>query len=272
MESRRHLVTGDKGPDWHTASQPLGKGNHIRLDAIVFIGKELAASAHAALDFIKNQHRIVLIAQLAHLLHILSIRYMDTALPLNRLQHYSGSLVAHQLFQCLNIIVRHIVKAFRQRSEALMILRLAGSGQGSDGTAVEAVNGRNNLGLVRGNSMGILSCYLDGTLICLRPGVAEENLAQAAELYQLFRSLCLYLGIIQVGAVNHLPCLLCNCLYQLRMIMPQHVYGNASQKVNILFALGIIYINTIPVVQHNLVTGEHRQIIMGILGINLFIS
>ena len=54
--------------------------------------------------------------------------------------------------------------------------------------------------------------------------------------------------------------------------MPQHVYGNASQKVNILFALGIIYINTIPVVQHNLVTGKHRQIIMGILGINLFIS
>ena len=272
VEGCCHLVSSNKGTNRYTTSQTLGQSYHIRLNAKVFISKELAASAHTALDFIKNQNSIILVAKLTHLLHIFYIRNMNTALALNRLQHNSSSLVTHKLFQSLNIIIRHIIKASWQWTKALMIFWLASSSQSSNGTAVEAVDGRDNLRFVSINAVSIFASNLNSAFIGLRTGITKEHLAQTAKLYQLFCRISLYLGVVQIGAMNHFASLVCHSLNQFLVIMPQHVYCNTAQKINIFIALSIIYIYTITMIQDYLVAGKHWQIILGILGIYLFIS
>ena len=272
VEGCCYLVSSNKGTDRYTASQTLGQRYHIRLNAEVFISKELAASAHTALDFIKNQNSIVLITKLTHLLHICHIRNMDTTLALNRLQHNSSSLVTHKLFQSLNIIIRHIIKASWQWSKALMIFWLASSSQRSNSTAVEAVNGRDNLGFVSINAVSIFTSNLNSAFIGLRAGITKEYLAQTAKLYQFFCCISLYLGVIQIGAMNHFASLVCHSLNQILVIMPQYVYCNTAQKINIFIALSIIYIYAVTMIQNYLVAGKHWQIILSILGIYLFIS
>ena len=272
VEGCCYFVSSNKGADRYTASQALGQSYHIRLNAEIFISKELAASAHAALDFVKNQHSIVLVAKLTHLLHIFYIRNMDTALALNRLQHNSSSLVTHKLFQSLNIIIRHIIKASWQWTKALMIFWLASSSQRSNSTAVEAVNSRDNLRFVSINAMGIFTSNLNSAFVSLRTGITKEHLAQTTKLYQLFCRISLYLGVVQIGAMNHFASLICHSLNQILVIMPQYIYRNTAQKINVFIALSIIYIYTITMIQNYLVAGKHRQIILGILGIYLFIS
>ena len=272
VEGCCYLVSSNKGTDRYTASQTLGQRYHIRLNAEVFISKELAASAHTALDFVKNQNSIVLVAKLTYLLHICHIRNMDTALTLNRLQHNSSSLVTHKLFQSFNIIIRHIIKASWQWSKSLMIFWLSGSSQSSNSTAVEAVNGRDNLRFISINAVSIFTGNLNSTLIGLRTGITKEHLAQTAKLYQFFCCISLHLGVIQIGAMNHFASLVCHSLNQFLVIMSQHIYRNTAQKINIFIALSIIYIYTITMIQDYFVAGKHRQIILGILGIYLFIS
>ena len=197
---------------------------------------------------------------------------MDTTLALNRLQHNSSSLVTHKLFQNLNIIIRHIIKACRQWSKAFMIFWLASSSQRSNSTAVEAVNGRNNLRFVSINAVSIFTGNLNSTFVSLCAGITKEYLAQITKLYQLFCRISLYLGVVQIGAMNHFASLVCHSLNQFLVIMSQHVYRNTAQKINIFIALSIIYIYTITMIQDYFVAGKHRQIILGILGIYLFIS
>ncbi len=51
-----------------TATQRLGAGKNIRGHAIVHVGKQIAGTPHAALHFIKDQQRLMLVAQVAQAL------------------------------------------------------------------------------------------------------------------------------------------------------------------------------------------------------------
>ncbi len=55
---------GQQRPHGQAVGQPLGQGHDIRGDAEIFMGKERAGAAQAGLDFIQDQHKAFLIAQL----------------------------------------------------------------------------------------------------------------------------------------------------------------------------------------------------------------
>ncbi len=61
----RQIFAGQHRADRETAAQRLGGGEHVRRHAVVHIGVERTGAAHAALHFVKNQQRLVLIAQRA---------------------------------------------------------------------------------------------------------------------------------------------------------------------------------------------------------------
>ena len=62
-----HLIRHDKSTDGHAAREALRQRYDVRLNAVVFIGKELAAAADARLNFIEDEQRVMLVAEGPHL-------------------------------------------------------------------------------------------------------------------------------------------------------------------------------------------------------------
>ena len=133
-----YLVACDKCSNGNTASQALCKSYNIRLNAVLLIGEELAGSAHAALNLIKNQQSIVLVTESTYLLEILLIRNMYSTLALYGFQHNCSGFFTHHALKGLYVVVVNIVKALRQWTEALVVMWLSCCCKCGNGSAMEA--------------------------------------------------------------------------------------------------------------------------------------
>ena len=64
-------IGGDEGPEGDYASaEGLGNDQDIRDNVFMLTGKHLAGSAHARLDFIEDEERLIAAADLSNLLQI----------------------------------------------------------------------------------------------------------------------------------------------------------------------------------------------------------
>ncbi|MNV70416.1 hypothetical protein D3C71_1633820 [compost metagenome] len=107
------FVGGQHCADREAAAQRFRRRQHVRRDAVVHVGIQLAGATHAGLDFIKDQQRVVLIAQLAQTLQEGFLRRDHTALALHRLDDHRTGIVVNQLFSGLQI-VKHRVTNIRR--------------------------------------------------------------------------------------------------------------------------------------------------------------
>ena len=73
--------------DREAAAEAFGQSEDIRLDAVMLISEQLAGASHARLHLIEDEQQIMLIAQLAQLLHECLISRDDAAFRLHELQH-----------------------------------------------------------------------------------------------------------------------------------------------------------------------------------------
>ena len=88
--------------------------------------------------------------------------------------------------------------------------------------------------------LAVLAGDLDGGLVGLRAGVAEEDALEVADLAEFRRQLGLRGGQVQVGRVDQRRRLLLDGPDEARVAVAEAVDGDAGQEVQILLALGVV--------------------------------
>ncbi len=176
----------------------LRKLNYIEL----LPGVERAGAAVASLDLVADHEDIPLGAELLYALHEVILKRQHAALALDELEHYGGdALVAlDKSAQRGAVVGLRVDKAGRQGLKELVILVLAGGGEGGYGAAVEAVFERHKLiAPVRAVFIrGVCARALSGALVGLRAGVGEEDLLHAGAGAKLLGEQGARLGEVEV--------------------------------------------------------------------------
>ncbi|MNT13909.1 hypothetical protein D3C72_1488940 [compost metagenome] len=107
------FIGGEQRTNREAAAQRFRRRQHIRRDAVVHVGVKLARTANARLHFIKNQQRVVLVAQLAKPLQECFICRNHTALALHRLDDHRTGVVINQRFGRLQIVKHRMANVRR---------------------------------------------------------------------------------------------------------------------------------------------------------------
>ena len=267
----RRFLRRDESADGHTAREALRERHDVRLHAVFLVGEELAAAADTRLNLVEDEQRVVFVAERAHLLKVAGRRRIDAALALDGLEHDGAGLLTHHLGERVNVIVGNVVKACWQRAEALMVVRLSRRRERRNRAAMEATQRRDDLRFLRVERMRVFARDLDGALVRLRTGVAEERPVESRELHEFRCGICLRLCIVEVRAVDHLACLTADGLNERRIGMAEHIDGDAAEEVEVFVPIHIIGIGSFAVVENDLVTAKDRQVVHRILSKNLLI-
>src|SRR5439155_10744741 len=93
----------------------------------------------------------------------------------DRLEHYRDRLLSGSAFYRVEVVVGDVHETAGQRLEGIGVLGLAARGDGGEGAAVERALGRDDLERAVSVPGAPLSDELDGGLVGLGSGVAEED-------------------------------------------------------------------------------------------------
>ena len=251
-----NLFACQHGTDGQTATQPLGQGDEIRLQAELLAGQESAGAAHAGLYFVHNNQNIVGMAVVGNALHIVGVQRNHAAFALYHLHHNSADRIIHSGLECVKIVGGDVAEVSGEGAEILVENILAGGGQGGKGAAMERVDQRQNfvaVGTIGGHT--VFAGALDGTFVGFGTRVAEKHLVKPGAGAQPLGQLAAGGGVIQVGRMLQTGGLHGNGLYPGRVAVAQRVYANAGGKVQIGFAVCIIGIHALAVLQHQRAAG-----------------
>ncbi|MNI63336.1 hypothetical protein D3C73_1186980 [compost metagenome] len=113
------------------------------------IGIQFAGTSHASLHFIKNQQRIVAIAEFAQSLQKGLCRRHHATFPLNRLNNNRTGGVINQLAGRVKIVIHRMADIRRQWRKILRIGRLAPGADGKQRATVEGVFKRDDAAFLR---------------------------------------------------------------------------------------------------------------------------
>ncbi len=230
-------VSGQHGADREATAQALGTGKDVRGHAVMLVGIQMAATAHAGLHFVEDQQGVVLVAQFAGAFQIGLLGRQHAALALHRFQNDGAGLVRDGCFQRIQIVVRNVRDTGNLRAEAVGILGLTTDVHGKQGTAMEAVQRRDDFVLVFTELFaGITTRQFQCRFVGLGAGVAEEHAVGKGGVHQLVRQTQSRLIGEHVGDVPELARLLGERLDQCRMGMTEGVDGDAAGKVDQLAA------------------------------------
>jgi len=262
----QHL--GDARPGQHRtdrepAAERLGQGHDVGLHVVPLMRKQATAAAHAALDFVEHQQRVVAIAQRAHAGKKSRCSRAHAALALNRFEHHRRDIGrSHRLFERFQIVERAMAEAAGQRFVALLILGLRSRGDGGQGAAVEAAFERDDdatLGratLIAGPAPHQFDCGLVG----LGTGIAQEHAPRKTRFFhQGLRQAHRRLGIEHVAGVPQLVGLGVQCRLEVGIAVAERVHRDAGGKVHIVAALDVPQPSAQPAIQHQRARPVHRQ-------------
>ena len=107
--------------------------------------QEGAGAAHAGLHLVHDEDEVFFVAEGADSLHILGVQRHNTALALYQFQHNSAGVAVHHLGQGVDVAGLDVLEALVEGAEVVVEHALSGGGQGSNGTAMEAVDQRDDM-------------------------------------------------------------------------------------------------------------------------------
>ena len=214
--------------------------------------QEGAGAAHAGLHLVHDEHKVFFVTELAHGLHIVRVQRHHAALALNEFQHHGAGVAVHQLLQRFHIARRSIQEALVEGAEVVVEHLLTGGGQGGDGAAVEAVHQRDDgIAALAVVVEAVLAGRLDGALVGLGAGVAEEDLAHAGALAQLFGQLAAGGGVVEVRRMLELVGLFGHGLGPVHITVAKAVDADAAGEIQILLALRALGVQAVALFQHD---------------------
>ena len=138
------LLVGEDTTQGQAAGDPLGEGDHIRLDAELLEGEQAAGAADAGLDLVHQQQPVLLPAQGGQGLDHGDLQGAQAALPLDEFYHDRAHVVPRLGLDALQIVGVGVAEGLVEREEIVVIALLPGGGEGGDGPPMEgAVQGEN---------------------------------------------------------------------------------------------------------------------------------
>ena len=235
-----------------TARDSLGKGAHIRHNAVLLESKEAARPAHAGLHLVHQQQPVVLLAQSLDSLDVFLVQRQHAALSLHQLQHDGAHIVSGGRLQGLHGVGVRIAEALGKREEILVELILSGGGQRRNRAAVEGVVQRDDGGTALAVLVeAVLSRQLDHTLVGLAAAVGKEHVAHAGALAENLRQPGAGLRVKEVGGVAQLFRLRRDGIHPGLIAVAQVADADAACKVDVFPALRAVKSGSFPVIQRH---------------------
>ena len=233
-----HLFAQQRRAERQAARKALGRGDDIGLHAVVHIAVQLSAAAIADLHLVADEKQIILFAQFRRALDIRLVQRHDAALALHDLHHDGGAFVGlDQLLKVSQIVRLGIDEALGQGSKIVVEDILTGRGQGGDRAAMEAVFQGDDGGIVL--TLFLLRPLpggLDGALVRLRAGIAEEDLLHAGLFAEHLRKLYAWLRIIEIRNMLERAELLGDGGHPFLVRHAEDINGNAGRQLDIFLA------------------------------------
>ena len=260
------------GADGQTAGQRLGQGHHVRFDAVVLVGEELARPAQAALDFVEDQGDLAFVAQLAQMLQEFDLRRVDASLALDGFHHDGrGLLLRNRFFEGFDLVEREVDHARDHGLEPFVVLGLGRGADGAVGAAVKGVLEGHDLVLGFPADVGRPPAReLQGRLDGLRPAVAEEHPGREGVIHEQLRELHVGFRVVQVGDVHQLRGLLRHGADDLGHPVAQGVHRDAPQEIEIPPALEVVDVDAAAPVEHDGRAHVGRRDVFFLQGDDLF--
>ncbi len=147
-QHREDFFGGDRRANrHHAAAERFRQAQNVRLHVFVLAGEHLAGTPHAGLDFVEDQQRAKLVAQLTHGRQIALRREDDAAFTLNGLQDHRRHVIAgftafaQHGAHGVNVAERHVAEARQQRHKRFTESGFRGRRQCAEGFTVERAAG-----------------------------------------------------------------------------------------------------------------------------------
>ena len=238
MEGAGDLVGGQHGADREAAAQRFGAGQNIRGHAVVHIGEQRSGTPHTTLYFIKDEQRLVLIAQLAQSLQESRRGRRHAAFALNRLHHHRAGVVIHHRFYRLQIVEGNMDNIRRFWAETIGILRLTADGNGKQGAAMKGIMESDDFGFIRAMAgHRIVTRQLKGRFIGFGAGVHKHHALGEGSLDKFTSQTQRRLIGKDVAGVPQRFALLMQRRHQRRMAMAKRRHRDTAGEIDILFPL-----------------------------------
>ncbi len=169
-DGTRRALGGRDESQRDPACERLGRRGDVRHhDGIEQLIREVRSRApDAALDLVEHQQRVVAIGQIPRRADVFVGQRIDPAFALHDLDHDARGVLADYLFQRADIVAMHKAGAGQHRLKIAAIFLLAGNGERTERAAVEGIEQRYRLILVRADLAAVRADHLERAFHRLR--------------------------------------------------------------------------------------------------------
>src|SRR3989454_6452412 len=190
----------EHGAHREASRQGLRDRDHTRHDAHRLVGEERSGAPQAALHLVEDEGGAARVAQLAQPRQPRGIDRMHATFPLHRLDDHRTRLLASGAHSPLGggaVAERDDRDSRDERLEGAAVLGTVRRGERREQAPVEPAAERHDPRLPRP-----LAGELEGRLVRLRPGVAEEHLVGERAAHELLGEALARLRAVEVGYVD----------------------------------------------------------------------
>src|SRR6185437_11725104 len=158
MDKAEDLARAEhRGDGIEPAGERLADDEHVRRDALMHVGEELAGAAKAGLDLVEHEQNVVLFAGGGDFAQVAVGRDEDAGLALDGLDEEGAGLRRDGAAQRVGVTEGDDLEARGERPETLAVLLFGGEADDGDGAAVEVVGDDDDLGFAFGDAFGFIT-------------------------------------------------------------------------------------------------------------------
>ena len=264
--SQRHgRFLGEEGADGDAEAQALGEDHHIRLGAVFLVAEQAAQPPHPRLHFVQDEQDVVAVAPVTEADEVVVVGDVDAAFALDGFHHHGDGVVGGGVHHGFHIVEVHIGEAFGDGFKKLVVVGLAGGGNGVHRAPVEGVEGGDDFVGAVFVQLAVAPRHLERPLHRLGAAVAKENPVHTGVFNQHLGDVQLGEGVELVGGLDEGGSLPGDGVHHHRRAVSQVVHRPAGHKVNVLLAVGIPHAGTLAA--HD----DHRPAAHG-LGVVLLLN
>src|SRR5438876_12315344 len=143
----------------HTYSSRLAEHHTVGAHTFVLSGEEFSSTAHNRLDLVDKQQHAMLAADPRDFSEIAFGRHDDSALALDRLDQERSGVRRDRCLERRALSERNRLESWRERPEAVAVLRVRRKPNDGDRAAVEVVLANDDLGAPVGNALDAIAPF-----------------------------------------------------------------------------------------------------------------